>query len=224
MKLQIKMLLLCLAVAFLSSTAFGSADSLSEKIKSLEPIIGGFPPQLKDDKEKIAVTKKYKQIKSKLDSLLAKDPDDHNLLFMRGHLQSMGHNMDFPEAWEGSTSDLKKILDKNPGNVPAILELAGLWINSRPDLAASAEGLFRGAQCYHGVQPLEEAQSGVYFALYYQGKMKEAYVQSQYLTKTWPQNELYRKLNQTTQSVLERTKQSSSIKISPDSVAMATCK
>ncbi len=123
--------------------------------KDLEPIIGGHPPNIKGEDEFNAVKKTYLDIKTELDSLLVKKPKDQELLFLRGHLQSMGHNFDYPGAWQGSTDDLRALLKENPGHVPALIELANLWVNSNPQLAPNAEKLFRGAQCYYGNQPLE---------------------------------------------------------------------
>jgi tetratricopeptide (TPR) repeat protein len=113
------------------------------------------------------------------------------LLAERGHLQAMGHNFDHPGAWEGATKDLTAALKINPNDVPALLALAQLWVNSRPDLAKDAEALFRAAQCNTGDAPLEEAQRGLFFALYYQGKIKEAARQAQFLQQTWPENQGY---------------------------------
>jgi len=114
----------------------------------------------------------------------------------------MGHNLDYPGAWEGATADLTEALKINPNVLPAILALAHLWVNSRPDLAKNAEELFRAAQCNMGEKPLEEAQNGLFFALYYQGRIKEAYSQAQLLKQTWPNNPEYGTLLDTARSVL----------------------
>ncbi|WP_163362351.1 hypothetical protein, partial [Klebsiella aerogenes] len=79
-----------------------------------------------------------------------------------------------------------------PKHVPALLVLGRLWVNSRPDLAPKAENLFRAAQCFTGEQPLEEAQRGLFFTFYYQGRMQAALQQSEYLVKTWPDDARYR--------------------------------
>jgi hypothetical protein len=113
------------------------------------------------------------------------------------------------------------VLNTNPSHIPAILELAKLWVNSNPALAPNAEKLFRGAQCYKGNEPLEEAQKGLFFAFYYQGKMKEALMQSEYLKQTWPQNGQYRQLNEMTRAVLSRAGNTKAL--APIKVAMATC-
>jgi hypothetical protein len=210
---------------FFVSGPAGATESLADRIKSLEPIISAFPPNIKNEEELNSVKKKYLDIKSELDSLLAKQPKNQDLLFMRGHLQSMGHNFDYPDAWKGATDDLSTILKVQPKNIPALLELARLWVNSNPNFAQKAELLFRSAQCYNGRQPLEEAQQGIFFALYYQGKVKEAFKQSAYLVKTWPQNEKYLKLKEMTRTVLERKNKDSDIK-EPDlgKLVMAGCR
>jgi len=76
-----------------------------------------------------------------------------------------------------------------------------------------------------GRQPLKEAQQGIFFALYYQGKVKEAFKQSAYLVKTWPQNEQYLKLKEITRTVLGRSKKDSDIKEpDPSKLIMASCR
>jgi hypothetical protein len=203
--------------------ASNAAESLPDRIKSLEPIIGGHPPNIRSEEEFNSVKKKYEALKAELDSLLLKQPNGADLLFLRGHLQSMGHNFDYPGAWEGSTDDLRKLLKANPSHVPALLELGNLWVNSNPQLAPNAEQLFRGAQCYYGSQPLEPAQRGVFFALYYQGKMKEALKQSAYLVKTWPKKEQYRRLNEMTRTVLARAEKNGETSENAETLVMASC-
>jgi len=126
-----------------------------------------------------------------LDAEIHRSPSDMHLLFLRGHLQSMGHNLDAAGAWEGATADLTSVLKHNPHHQAALLELGKLWVNSRPDLSKNAEILFRQAQCESGNTPLEEAQRGVFIAMYYQGKMAEAYQQAQFLHQQWPEEHSY---------------------------------
>lgn len=213
-----------LVFLFLLSSSSIAGELIDDQIKNLEPIIGGYPPNIKNEKESNAVNQKYICIKEELDQLLKKKPDDEHWLYMRGHLQSMGHNFNYPGAWQGATDDLLKLLKANPSNIPAIIELATLWVNSYPNLAPDAETLFRGAQCYNKKEPLEAAQKGIFFALYYQGKMREAFRQTEYLTKTWPKNEEYRKLKEMAWGNLVRTKQVADLKeIPPEKLVMATC-
>ena len=195
-----------------------------ERIKSLEPQIGGHPPNIASEAEADTIKKHYIEIKAELDTLISADPKDQGLIFMRGHLQSMGHNFDYPGAWQGSNDDLRALLNINPAHIPALLELAKLWVNSDPALAPKAEKLFRAAQCYKGTEPVEEAQKGIFFALYYQGKMPEALRQSEYLIQIWPENSLYQKLNEITKTVLARGKTGEKKRPpAPAKLTMATC-
>jgi len=215
-------LVLTLPLILFWAAASSAAEPLMDRIKGLEPIIGAHPPNIRSPEDLEAVKKRYEGLKAELDSLLTANPKDQDLRFMRGHLQSMGHNFDYPGAWQGATDDLKAILDSNPGHIRALLELGRLWVNSDPALAPNAEKLFRAAQCYQGSEPLEEAQSGLFFAFYYQGKMRDALRQSEYLRRTWPENGQYRRFNETARAVLSRAGDSNSF--TPSEVAMATCK
>jgi tetratricopeptide (TPR) repeat protein len=201
------------------------AASLEDRIHALEPVIGHYPANIKDVRQARDVKVQYEALKRELDAAISARPNDEKLLekllVERGVLQSMGHNFDYPDAWDGATKDLTAALKKNPNNVPAILALADLWVNSRPDLARDAEALFRAAQCYTGDTPLEEAQRGMFFALYYQGKIKEAASQAQYLKQTWPDNQTYPSFVEIGRTALE--KKSESLTDAPAPQVMASC-
>lgn len=182
-------------------------EQLAEQIQKLVPVIGNYPPKFHDDKEKEAVRKSYEEIRGGLDAQLNKETFDNGLhpLYLRGFLQTMGHNFDFPQAWDGATQDLQAVLAKEPGHVPSLLALGRMWVNSHPEMAPQAEKLFLAAQCFHGREPLEEAQQGLFFALYYQGRMVEALRQANYLATTWPKETQYQKMADMTRDVLKRT-------------------
>lgn len=101
----------------------------------------------------------------------------------------------------------------------AILSLANLWVNSRPDLAGRAELLFRAAQCNRGDKPLEEAQRGLFFAFYYQGKFNDAWRQARYLTQTWPEVKNYAQFVEIGAKAAHKKGGEK-----PSRVAMTTCK
>ena len=210
-----------LTFVYIGASAAYAETPLMDRVKGLEPIIGAHPPNIHSREEFESVKKRYDDLKKELDGHVVASPKDQSLLFMRGYLQSMGHNFDYPGAWQGATDDFKAVLKSNPGDIPALLELGKLWVNSNPALAPDAEKLFRGAQCYKGSEPLEEAQSGLFFALYYQGRLRDALRQSEYLMQTWPHNKGYQSLNEMTRSVLSRNGDN----LTPASakVAMASC-
>jgi hypothetical protein len=185
-------------------------ELLAERIQKLEQIIGNFPPAINNDKEKDGVKKEYEGVKAGLDALLDKETFDNgmHLRFLRGDLQAMGHNFDYPQSWEGATKDLQAVLEKDPLHISSLLVLGRLWVNSRPDMAPEAEKIFLTAQCGHGPEPLEEAQRGLFFSLYYQGKMVDALRQANYLATTWPKKAQYQEMAEMTRSVLERAKES----------------
>lgn len=214
-------LYLMFSLVFFGLAAAYANESLMDRIKGLEPIIGAHPPNIKNTEEFETVKKRYDELKAELDGLLTSNPKDLNLLFMRGYLQSMGHNLDYPGAWQGATDDLKAVLNSNPADIPAMLQLGKLWVDSDTALAPSSEKLFRAAQCNKGLEPLEEAQRGLFFAFYYQGKMRDALRQSEYLKQAWPKNEQYQRLNEMTRTVLSRAGDSKAL--APSKVAMVTC-
>lgn len=178
-------------------TPYCSAEDLTvidTQINQLADNLGGFPAQFKNAQEQASVAAKYKAIKASLDKLLEKSPHDEQLLFYRGKLQNMGHNADYNGAWQGATDDLLKLLKINPANVPALTLLANHWVNSEISFSAKAENLYVAAQCYHGDEPLEEVQRGLFFAFYYQGKMQEAAKQAKFLSDKWAATPEYKML------------------------------
>lgn len=198
------------------------AKPLKDRVNDLAPTIGAHPPNIQSQAEFDSIKSRYEALKAELDKLIEASPEDEELLSQRGDLQSMGHNFDYPGAWQGATGDFQTILRKNPARAGALIGLGRLWVNSDPSLAPKAEELFRAAQCFNGKEPLEEAQNGIFFAYYYQGKMLDAYRQSEYLLQAWPSNEKYRQLNETTRGVLARDGKSAPLAVVAP--AMTSCK
>lgn len=184
-------------------------EILADRMQKLEPVIGEYPPAIKGDSEKKAVKKEYEAIKAELDALLELTTYDNGvyLLYLRATLQAMGHNFDYPHSPEGATEDFQAVLEEEPHHVHALLALGRLWVNSKPELAPDAENLFLAAQCVLGRVPLEEAQRGLFFAMYYQGRMAESQRQANYLAATWPNEPMYKEMADITRGVIERAKE-----------------
>ncbi|MBC7952881.1 MAG: hypothetical protein H7Z12_13820 [Rhodospirillaceae bacterium] len=178
--------------------------SIDKAIAALDRVIGSYPPDIKTDTQKREVIAKYERTKASLDAALAAQPADMDNLLRRANLQTMGHNLDLPGAFKGAEQDYAAILNENPQHERAILGLANMWVNSSPDYAPRAENLFRAAQCLHENVPLEEAQRGLFFAFYYQGRIEDAGRQAEFLAAQWPNVQMYRKLDEMAASVLER--------------------
>lgn len=211
-------------LALIVSTAAGAQESVPSRIAALEPFIGSYPPQIGGADQANIVKKRYEELKAELDQKIDEHPDDSSLRYLRGKLQSMGHNLDVKGAWDGATNDLQAVLRSKPDQIDALLTLGTLWVNSQPALAPRAEQLFRAAQCYAGQRPIEQAQRGIFFALYYQGKMQAATAQSEYLSTTWPENDNYRQLRSIVKSVLNRKGEAQSELVDhTTTVTMATC-
>ena len=202
-----KITLIILIHCLIFFVPYSKADDITDiktQITALSNNLGNFPAHFKDIKEEAKVAKQYNALKKQLDSLLKKQPDNQELLFYRGKLQVMGHNADYKNAWQGATDDLTKLLELNPSNVPALLLLGAHWVNSEIGLAPKAEKLFLAAQCFQGTEPLEEAQRGLFFALYYQGKIKEATEQAQFLYTHWANESAYKQIYDMALGVLSK--------------------
>lgn len=189
--------LLCLALAALcaAAPAVAAAQTISAQVDALEPYIGNFPPNIHSKDEMAKVSAMYDAALSSVNGALETKHGDTVLLFERGRLQAMGHNMDRPKAFEGADADLQAVIKAEPRNAAALSELGRLYVNSYPQLAPRAEQLFNLAQAAQGPTPLEDAQIGLFFAYYYQGQMDKALTQSEFLVAHWPGKPEYQRLH-----------------------------
>jgi hypothetical protein len=170
------------------SSGLSAEPSIEQELHALEPVIGGYPPAIKSAAERAAVVKRYTKLKSRLDAAVTAHADDLTVRFQRATLEDMGHNIDLDGAFEQARADYTYLIDHHPGDIPALLGLATLLVNTNPTYAKGAQTLFVTAQCANGREPLEPAQRGLFFAHYYQGQMSEAKERARYLVKHWPNN------------------------------------
>jgi hypothetical protein len=198
---------LCLALtvaAGISTPTVAQGQTEAAQVAALEPYIGSFPPNIHSKNGLAKVSAMYDAALSSLNRALDAKPGETLLLFERGHLQAMGHNMDRPKAFEGADADLQAVIKVEPANEAALIELGQLYVNSYPQLAPRAEQLFERAQTAHGQTPLEDAQRGLFFAYYYQGQIDKASAQAESLVAHWPANAGYRRLQDMVISVKNR--------------------
>ncbi len=208
--------------ALLFATTLVHAGSVDERIAELRQFIGGYPPHFSSEADHQAVLKKYKKLKQELDAAISAHPENDELLYERGSLQAMAHNMDYPGAWKGADADLRKLLQRNPAHLDGTLELGSLYVNSDPRLAPQAEKLFLAAQCISRSTPNEPAQRGLFFAYTYQGEMEAAYRQALLLAKLWPNVGDYRKLADIAATNLRKMGRSAP-EIPPKDLKIAPC-
>ena len=203
------------------SSSVAAAPTIEEELKALEPTIGAYPPAIKSASQKATIVKRYNALKKRLDAEVGAHPDDLTVRFQRASLENMGHNIDLNGAFEQAKTDYTYVIDHHAGDVPALLGLGTMLVNTNPTYAGDAKALFLSAQCYHGKEPLEEAQRGLFFANYYMGKLPEAKERSRYLVKQWPDNATYRKLDGIVDAVLARSQ--NPVKVADDP-GLETCK
>jgi tetratricopeptide (TPR) repeat protein len=172
-------------------SAQNQADRLHRidvELSKLEPVIGGFPPNIENEDQQSKVEEQYRQLVAQINTALVESPNDLELLYRRGKLYSMGHNIDEPNAWKNAERDLSELIKRKPYDERAFLELGHLYVNTHPDFAPKAEALFLQAQKVHGQEPLGEAHRGLIFAYYYQGKMQKALGEADLVLKLTPKD------------------------------------
>lgn len=207
--MQNRLLSFFLALSFCfgsPAVSVGAHGSIEQRISELEPFIGGFPPNVKSKEDLKPIEAEYDKIKADLDKAIRKNPEDLELVFLRGRLGVMGHNFDKKGAWKLAESDLLHLLRANPNHERALVEIGRLYVNTDPTFASKAQEYFNRAQAAYGSELLEPAQQGLFFCFYYQGRLQEALQQADLLRKKFPGSSKYQRLYEITREVLERKK------------------
>ncbi len=180
--------------------------SVDADLADLDKVAGLYPPNIHSEQERKEAEQKYDAALAAVNVELQKKPLDAALLLKRARIERMGHNLDRKDAFKTAEKDLLSVLQREPKNVDALVELGSLYVNSDPNLAPKAETLFKQAQEAHGKQPFEPAVCGLYFAYYYQGRMQEAEDQAELVVKTWPTEKEYERIREMIKGVRERLK------------------
>lgn len=168
-----------------------SASDVDSLIAELEPILSSYPPLIDSDEQLAVVDAKYDNVKQLLDLEIESSPGDATLVYKRGRLQSMGHNLDKKDAWQGAEDDFLLALEIDPDNIKTLVELGLLYVNSEVTLAPKAEVYFSAAQELYGEEPHEGAQKGLLFCYYYQGRFSEAVTQAEFMVESFPGVKVY---------------------------------
>jgi tetratricopeptide (TPR) repeat protein len=168
-----------------------SISPIDRLIAEMKPRIGTYPPVISTVSEQESVESKYGEARKLLDEAIARNKNNTDLLYKRGYLFFMGNNLGDTDAFKNAENDLKAVLKAKPDHEEAMVTLGTLYVNSRPGLVAKGETLLANAQTIHGALPLEDAQQGLFYAYYYQGKMAMALETAALLKKNWPKSEKY---------------------------------
>lgn len=175
-----------------------------KELSSLATILGDYPPQFHSKAEKKEVTEAYQRLLGALTQAISSCADKNTYLELRGELYTLGHNLDLADAFENGVKDFQQVIKSDPTNIGAHLSLAQLYVNTSPEYAGKAEKLFLEAQKLYGEKPLYDAYEGLFFAYYYQGKMKEALTDIESAAKQWPQDEKIASLHKVINEVMAR--------------------
>lgn len=184
------LVVLSTGIAYATSPGNSRTDmkGMAGEIADLEFKIGGFPPNIVTEDEQQEVEAQYHGLEKKLNAAVKADPDNTDLLFQRGKLRVMGHNLGVSGAWKQAETDLLEVIRRRPDHEGALIELGNQYINTSPDLAPRAERLFLEAQRVHGDEPLLPARKGLIFAYYYQGRIRDALHEAEIALKLAPKD------------------------------------
>ena len=149
-------------------------SKIDNKIKSLEIHLGSYPPSFKDDNEKTKVERDYHELEKELLDLNKSHAKNKDVNYKLGELYEMGHNMDIKEAFSNSKNYYKEAIKLDTNFYTAHLGLAILLVNSDIENAPEAEKEFLKVLKCPDKKIVVSANQGLFFAMYYQGKMKKA--------------------------------------------------
>jgi len=91
-----------------------------------------------------------------------------------GNVYYAGWDLDLPGAFDSAEAHLSRAVMLDSTFLPARFSLARLYVNSGPGLAAKGERLLREARVTPGSAEEATIHEGLAFALYYQGRAREA--------------------------------------------------
>lgn len=159
-------------------SAFGSGPSdlakIDKAISDLQPYLGGYPPHVADSKELEAVTRRLDNALKYAREVMEKEPNSAQIMWRLGELYRMAHNANEKMAWNNSERFLKGAISLDPKIIEAHISLGQLYVNTDPKYAKAAENCFITAQKLAGNRVLPDAQSGLFFAYFYQGQFQKA--------------------------------------------------
>jgi len=179
-----------------SSPEIPELKAIDSQIDNFYQSLDGFPPHFENDAQKQKTEANLKSTLKILNDLAQKYPDNLKIETRLGECYRMAHNLDWKGAWEDSERHLKKAISIKPQEPYPHLILARLYVNTDPRFAPAAEKEFHKVlELSGGKAGLEEdAHRGLFFANYYQGKMKEAVAEADLYLKSHPENVEIKKL------------------------------
>ena len=217
--LRLRLVFAVLACVTAPFATMATEPSFDQEISALAPILESYPPQFASQQDHDATVARYKRLMSRLDQAVTKHPKDWEVLYRRAAVETFGHNLDMDGAFAAAERDFLTLIDHVPSE-RIILDLGNLWVNSNPMNAPRAEKAFLAAQCLHGTVPPEEAQRGLFFAYYYQGRMQDAKERTAFLRAHWPDEKVYQEMDDNTAEVLKRNNEEVKVGEAPK---MLTC-
>lgn len=147
---------------------------LRSDVQSFNPIIGGWPVNIKSNTEAQQIRKRWEEVRASANDLLQRQPDSVEIKLLLGELLRMGHNIDVPDAAQASERVLKEVINAKPNDFRAYYFLASLYVSLNPQFAPIAESHFLKAEQVASPRAIPDIYQGLGFACIYQNKVPEA--------------------------------------------------
>lgn len=148
--------------------------TLQTALRSLTPVIGGWPPNIGSAQEAQEIHTRWEAARALAEQILQATPDSLDGKLAYGELLRMGHNINVPGAAQASVHILREVITADPTNAHAHLSLASLYVTLHPQFAPHAEEHFFAAEALVPPNALPDIYQGLGFACLYQHKFPQA--------------------------------------------------
>jgi hypothetical protein len=161
-------------------------------LEALERRIGMAPPDQRPIAERTVIANAWSEAQRHMTSVAARAPESPIREWLFGDIWHQGQRLDVPGAFDSAEAHLSRALTLDSTLLPARLSLARLYINAGLELAPKAEQLLRSAQVVPGSRDETTVHEGLAFALWYQGRRKDAAAEAAFVLARDPQNQAMR--------------------------------
>ena len=179
-----------------------SADSAllsaaADSLEALERRIGMALPSDRSAADRAAITGSWADAEGRMQAVIARTPESPVREWLLGDVWHQGQRLNVPGAFDSAEAHLGRALAMDSTLLAARLSLARLYVNSGLELAPKAEYLLRGANPPPGSQDEITVHEGLAFALWYQGRRRDAAAEAAFVLARDPANQAMKLFSRT---------------------------
>lgn len=167
-----------------------SLDEIEAKVEAFNDKIGGYPPGLKDARERQAMYEAWSAVVLAAEALRKKSGDSERVAAALATLYRQGHNMDVKQCGARAHATIADALKAWPDSIPVNFQASYFYLQISPKFAPQGEqALLKLRTLLHTDQNLE-VERGFIYAYLYQDRIPEAQKQIDHCLKISPKDEM----------------------------------